>query len=114
MSLQPEFSTRKEWAARRKLKQCRGRVCTCRLLGVRHRLVDYRNCLPPEADHCSLWNKDGRPEILLSEPYPISLNKVRAMVEFADQHGLCFHIHADGFWFPSQTLRIEWTRKEAP
>ncbi len=74
---------------------------------------DRHACEPPATDHASLWNKNGKPEMFVSQPYGISWRQLRAIVAFCEAHGLEVSIDARGSWhFPGRTLRVTYRKVE--
>jgi hypothetical protein len=95
----------------------RGHICVCRLWGKRCPSFSYpyEGCPKiPCADHLSMWNKDGQPWGIVSQPYgPLDGDHIRELVKFCDQHDLEFEIDAFYSWhFPGETLLILLTRRD--
>lgn len=106
---------REGWAAKHGLQQTRGRVCLARLLGKRcggfGRDVKGIPCQPPGADHCSLWLKEGHPEVFVSQPYGLSLKTMRELVALCDCTGLDVLVDTWPAWhFPGRVLMVEIRR----
>jgi hypothetical protein len=77
-------------------------TCIYRLLGRKTRSDE-----PPGTDHPSLWNKDGKPELFISQPYGLSWGKLRELVAFCETHGLEVNMDAGTSWyFPGRSLRV--------
>jgi uncharacterized protein (DUF736 family) len=106
-----------DWAEARKVRyadihnssaQCR----VCWLKGKRCKLFDC-----PESnnsrywmDHVTTWKRDGRPAILLAQPYHVSgddLEHLRSL----EADGLVVSIHGNG-WYGHGTVCIEITREQ--
>lgn len=102
------------------LKQSTGHDCISRLMGVQcnqHGVFlgtydwtkDDKPCQLPQAnDHLSMWLKDGKPFLYISQPYHINFEAISELVEFCNK----FNLHADidagrSWWFPGSTLSIE-------
>lgn len=105
------------WASSRGLKLSGGHACLARLLGKRC-AIEYREttdkipCLPPGADHCSLWNKDGKPEVFVFQPYGMSYDTIRELTMFCEQWELRFYIDALPSWhFPGGVLTVQIRRQ---
>lgn len=65
----------------------------------------------PGDDHCSLWNKDGRAAVYLSQPYHLTMKDVQEMLEFAQKYELKFFINTyPDFHFPGSVLVVWWER----
>ncbi len=102
---------RKDFTERYHLTPARGRLCFLRLLGKRcsHGL---NGCWPPGSDHVSLWNKDGNPRALISQPYSLESCVLADMVSFAKQHELEFTVSSYPSWhYPGEVLTVVWTRE---
>lgn len=65
----------------------------------------------PASDHLSEWVKDGETYSIVSQPYGLSLETLKEMIEFCDQHQLMPYISANRAWqFPGSALSIEFRR----
>lgn len=114
---QATWETRREqWAAKHGgLKQSAGHVCLSRLLGKRRCNEagpdTLRPCRPPGADHCSLWLKDGVPEVLVSQPYGLGLQTMRELVALCDRCDFDASVDTWPAWhFPGGVLMVEIRR----
>jgi hypothetical protein len=68
----------------------------------------------PAADHTSLWNKDGKPYVYVSQPYQLSWEPLLEVVKFGERWGLSIDIKPWPSWhFPSRVLSI-FVRREGP
>lgn len=57
--------------------------------------------IPPASDHLTLWGKGGKPSLLASQPYKLSLDDLRQIVEHCDDLNLDVEIGAGLSWhFP--------------
>ena len=90
------------------------------LLGKRHKgavvpIRDDRVYLQiPGLDHPTCWTKQGR-RVVISEPYGISYQTLRQMVNFAEMYGLEFSIDARfQSWNPGRCDAVIWTKQGAP
>lgn len=102
------------------LKQSSGRVCIQRLLGrtctqwLRSHRMGECECLPPGTDHPSLWLKNGKPVVFVSQPYGVTAKTMADMNKFAEKHGLEFDVGAEmSWWYPSRTVLVCWRKKES-
>lgn len=112
-----------EIAATRRLEALRargyrkssGKPCIHRLLGQKTCLrsdVRRDGCWPPAGDHVTLWLRDGKPAMLVSQPYGLRYEDLKATVEYAEENGLRVFIDAGLSWhYPSATLAVILTRK---
>lgn len=72
-----------------------------------------RLLIVPHQDHASVWSKDGKPYILVSQPYDLELDDLREMVKLCDRHGFEVDITTHPGWhFPGQVLHVEYTRAD--
>lgn len=99
---------------RNKVKPSSGsHVCVKRLQGSRrcngHSLHDDDEQLPG-ADHISEWIKDGKTEIIVSQPYGLSWRALKEIVSFCEAKGLEAEIDAGSWWFPGRTLVLEYRK----
>lgn len=67
---------------------------------------------PPAADHVTLWSRAGKPAMLMSQPYGLRYEDLKATIEYAEENGLRVFIDAGLSWhYPSATLAVILTRK---
>jgi hypothetical protein len=102
-----------QWAARAGVKPAGGRRAWRRLLGLRdigdHRHPKVIEHLPGD-DHCTLWLRDGKPAVWVSQPYPLGSSTIAQMTYVAEQYGLAFEISTWPAWHnPASVLFVEWT-----
>jgi len=70
-------------------------------------------CKPPAADHCDLFNKNGKPYIFVSQPYSFNMRDMRATVAFCEKFGLTFEIDERAIWHnPGSIIGIVYKKKE--
>jgi hypothetical protein len=79
-----------------------------RLIGM-PRDADHR--LPGD-DHVELWSSAAGLRYV-SHPYTLDLDTLRAMVAFADEHGLEISISGSSWYYPGRTLSILWRPKKS-
>lgn len=95
------------------LKASNSHACIGRLINKRCS-TDGVPCRLPGGDHVSLWLKDGKPEVYISQPYHLSLDNMRAIVEFCDRYRLTVDISTWPSWhFPGAVLTVEVKRADA-
>lgn len=111
----------KAWRETRGVKESRGHLCITRLLGRRCQIGRFygeameHQCLPPGADHYSLWidKKTKRPEIFVSQPYHFYEITAERTVEFCKKFGLKFTIKTWPAWhYPGHVLFIEYRKAD--
>jgi hypothetical protein len=69
-------------------------------------------CWPPGADHSSLWNRDGKPVVFVTQPYSLGVDTMRELVAFCDRWGLDACVSAWPSWhYPAAVVTVEITRK---
>lgn len=101
---------RADWARSRGVQESGGRPCIGRLSGrpSDHNQSDHQ-CNPPKGDHCSLWMKDGRPEVFVSQPYELSWAGLQETVAFCQANGLRADVISWPSWhFPGSVLTVEY------
>lgn len=84
----------------------KGRKSWRRLLGERGGPDDEL----PADDHVELWVK-GNEVTYVSHPYDLTLEKVRAIVQACDEHGLDATFSGVSWYFPGHTLRVEYKKR---
>lgn len=108
------------WARRYGLKRSSGHSCVARLLGKRCRYGEYKAgdappCRPPGSDHADLWIKNGKPAVYTFQPYGLSYDTLKKLLDFCERWGLEVHIDT---WpaghFPGSVLWVEVTPKDRP
>ena len=59
-----------EWADRYGLKESkRSQVCICPLYGAKGCKKYICQNVPPQSDHATLWNLNGKPTVFVMQPY---------------------------------------------
>lgn len=69
------------------------------------------HCNPPFNDHGTLWLKDGKPHMYTSEIYGLSGEQARAILAYADDHGLDVDFRVDGMYFPGRATLVVYSKK---
>lgn len=107
-------AVKRDWMASRGLKPSTlGHGCIRRLLGKRCTYEraddDGPPCEPPGADHSSLWYRDGKAAVFLTQPYgPLSGSQLAALVSFADRWGLVLLVDTwPAYHYPGRTLAVQ-------
>ena len=93
-------------------RRSNGQICAARLLGGR--CTEYGRAdgpkehphAPPGDDHPSLWLKDGKPHIYVSQPYGLEWDKLRALVMWCGRWGLRAAVHAESWHYPGRTVAV--------
>jgi len=102
---------KKQYISKHGLKPSGGHPCVSRLIGRRCSALPGGGSSPcriPGWDHMSLWLKDGKPEVYVSQPYNLSLNEMRELVRFCDEYGLTTSVGMWPAWhFPGGVLMVE-------
>lgn len=62
-------------------------------------------------DHTTLWQQGGKPKLLVTQPYQISKDQLKKLIEHCDQYGIDFSIDARSFYFPGSTIRIVFKKE---
>jgi hypothetical protein len=103
--------TMKKWAELRGLKKAGGHPCINRLLGKRCNGWGDEPCFPPYSDHLTMWNRDGRPYCLVSQPYGLTNEQVKEILNFCKDKGLTIDIDTWPAWhFPGRVLHVLFRR----
>jgi hypothetical protein len=66
----------------------------------------------PWMDHVTGWTKDGAAALLLCQPYQMSPEDLRDLMQTADRFGIEAWVHGDG-WYGNGTVAIELTVRPA-
>jgi len=69
---------------------------------IKHPIFDHE-C----SDHTSMWNKDSKPYVYVSQPYHLTCEGLKDISQFCEQFNLSVHITSDSFYSPGGTLMIE-------
>ncbi|HML41261.1 MAG TPA: helix-turn-helix domain-containing protein [Bellilinea sp.] len=90
-------------------------VCIHRLLGKK-RCPDpsehpCETSIIPGRDHLSEWVKEGKTAKIVMQPYHMSFETMKELVEFCENRGLRADISAESWHFSGKTLRIDITLK---
>jgi hypothetical protein len=103
--------TREEWARRLGLRPSRRHGCLRHLLGGR---CNEGHLQDGWLDHAELFTYEGRPAVLVSQPYGLTDRGVRKLAELAERHGLEVGVGICGHgWYGHGTLLVEvWRGKE--
>jgi hypothetical protein len=63
-------------------------------------------------DHITAWTRNGKPALLLSQPYgPLNNGHLQEILARAAEFGLAVKIHGDG-WYGCGTTAIEFWQRE--
>jgi len=104
---------RKMWADYHGLKQSFANPCIFSIMGKRcpSRHMDPDECRPPMSDHISNWNKNGKPEVFVTQPYPQPVSEIEKLIAFCKTRKLQLKIGTWPSWhFPGSCLMIEIRR----
>jgi hypothetical protein len=101
------------WGRRRGLTMAKPGSEWWRLLGRRSR--GFHPDRLPGDDHVSLWLRDRKPEVHVSQPYGLTSEVVAEMVRAAQLYGLEFTISTwPAWWNPGAVLFVEWRCAQRP
>jgi hypothetical protein len=97
---------RDEWAAQRGLKESHASTDPVPwLLGKRTREGYGRR--PSWMDHGTRWTRDGKPYCLVGQPYDLSTEDMRELIQLEDEHGLRVSLSSDPCWhYPGEVLGV--------
>lgn len=105
---------KEDFAKRHGVTRATGGICVRRLFGKRC-TIGYPSdpfgtghaCLPPGSDHISLWNKDGKASLLVSQPYGLAYRTLKEIMAYCEKYGLEVRIDANPCWhFPGQVIGV--------
>ncbi len=65
----------------------------------------------PHQDHCTFWNKNGKPYCIVNQPYGFSLEDMREAVACADKYGLDVCVSSWPSWHYEGVVSVIWTVK---
>lgn len=98
---------------KRGLKPTTGTRCVCRLISKDGRCHCNGSMIVPGRDHSSLWLKDGKPYVYITQPYHLDFKTLQELVSFCDDNGLTVSISPDYAWhFPGSILFVEIKKME--
>ena len=104
-----------EWATVHGLRKSPvSNPCIWRLMGKKCNYGKSHYCVPGGMglDHCSLWLKNGRPEVFISQPYQLSMQELDGLSEFCKRHGLTYSVSMRSGHLPKPMITLEITRKQ--
>jgi len=111
-------SVRENFASSGIKQRTTGHVCIHRLLGKpRCPNNAYNFCTSPSGlpgnDHPTEWvGEDGKTKCIVCQPYGLSYDQIKAVVEFCERHGLEASISAIlSWWFPGWTVSLIYKKK---
>ena len=104
------------WAKAHGVRKSNGHICINRITGKRCE----KHCAgirPPSArasENVSLWLQNGKPSVLVSQPYRLTMTDLKEIIAFCEEHGVVFRIGAKDSWkFPGNTIMMTF-RKAGP
>lgn len=101
-----------EFMTARGLTLSAGRVCLHRLAGKRScGEMDDMACarLSRALDHGRLYLRDGKPALVVAEPYGLGTDALRLLLEYCAELKLVISIQAHSIWYPGETVWLEIT-----
>ncbi len=63
-------------------------------------------------DHVTCWNRDGKPAVLVAQPYGLSGSSIRQLAQLDEHPELCVAVDGTG-WYGHRTTFVEVWRLEA-
>jgi len=110
---------KKAWAKKHGLKEqtqypfcvheITGRKCKHEYRGICSCGPSIDFCTPPHGDHESMWLKDGKPHVFVSQPYGLSHNKLMDILQYCEMAGLELTITSYPAWYyPGHVLFLEF------
>ena len=91
------------------LKHTTGSIDFMRLVGKRSEFIGAE----PWEDHCSLWIKNGKPYLFVSEPYDLDISDMKGLIRICEAYGLEFNVRGWSRWNPGDTSAIFITKVKA-
>jgi formate-dependent nitrite reductase cytochrome c552 subunit len=103
------------WEKMHRIREAGGHPCFSRLVGKRcgdtvmkSKVGDNRPpCRPPCADHLSMWIRDGKPAVLVSQPYQAYGKDLSDLMSLCVRFDVRCVISSSSWYYPSGTLLIE-------
>lgn len=62
--------------------------------------------LSESIEHCDLWLRRGKPYLMTTNPYFVSKDELKKLIEHCDKYDIDFQIDAESDYFPGQAIRI--------
>lgn len=92
-------------------------ACVNRLIGKRCGIGNQKCVDPclriPGGDHLSLWTKNSKPHLIVSQPYGLTNSTLIETVRFCDRYGLRAEIDVWPSWHrPGEVLTVLFFRNE--
>jgi hypothetical protein len=117
MSLDDLSISAEEWAGWLGLKRSGRRKCLASLVRARcmsacrpdldHPLCALTHRNMTILDHLSIWNRDGRPAVLVAQPYGLRRDGLELLGQLEREHGLSVEVDALGWHYPGHVVRVE-------
>lgn len=106
---------RKWWAKWKKatLDRGTGHLCMRTILGGTCRRTSCGLTEIVALDHQSLWQRDGKPPLLVCQPYALRLDQMRELVKLANHYDLDVCVTAHSFWNAGDSILIEIERRHS-
>lgn len=107
---------KEELAAMYKVKESKSMPCIQRLIKGACGITRQKECecSPPGTDHPSLWNKDGKPYIFVSQPYALSGAALAKIHEFCEQNNLEVEVRTyPAYYYPSAVMTVIYRKKQS-
>lgn len=116
-----DLELKKSWALRHGLRESTGHPCLARLVGKTcwiyrdaryQRKCEELECDAPQADHTSMWIKDGRPAAYVMQPYQYGSASIDWVLAFCKTYRLELRVSTDDSWhFPGMTTLFVIARR---
>ena len=109
-----------EWVKAQGVTRAKGHICLAKLAGRKcpnerwsppWEDTDHR-CLPKGSDHTSMWSRNGKPFLIVTQPYGLNSECLESMLASAKELGLKLWINGRPSWhFPGATLSVIFCRQ---
>lgn len=84
-----------------------------RMIKDKQKKRQHKYINPPFADHLSLWLKDRKPHIFVSQPYgQLDADDMKKLMNHAEEHDLDVSVSGSSWWYPGSTILIMWRVRE--
>lgn len=95
-------------------KRQQSHVCVSRLQGKSKCPNSPENpCFSPDfpgKDHVTEWVKEGKTVKIISQPYYLSFEDMKKLIQYCDKNGLRADISAHSWHFPGRTILIDLSK----
>lgn len=98
---------RRAWMNREGVTLADHHYCLLRVTAGGCRQVGAACLYLPGSDHTTLWMKDGKPHIYVTQPYDLDQERLDEMFRVCRRHGLTMRVDASPAWHNETAVLIE-------